>query len=293
MLKTQLGMSLTTGVSSDEETRLKHLLTHKQAWLATEYEWPFLKTRSGVALTVGTRYYTLPTDLDFDHDTKSEVQWNGIWQDVDYGINGEEFNVWDSDNGEQQAPVHRWQHYGQLQMEVWPIPSVAQTFRFSGPAKMGSFVNGDTCQIDDQLLVLFTAADELERREQPRLAQTKLAQAQQRLARLLAQYPRRDPVWNLNPDFERGKRRLISAVGGGINSLTGSYNIPNGVSSGTVTYASQSPVPTGGVLTVQSPVGGFNLFATIVSAPGATSFNFSLSGVTDSANYVLHYRLHF
>ncbi|MGV1047679.1 MAG: hypothetical protein ACOYD4_04020 [Solirubrobacterales bacterium] len=84
---------------------------------------------------------------------------------------------------------------------------------------------------------------------------------------------------------------ISSGGGGGVATATGSTAvIANGTESGIVVFAPPLPAsPAAVVLTVQSPVGGFILFANLVGAPSAAGFTFQLNGVTDSANYVLHY----
>ena len=105
------------------------------------------------------------------------------------------------------------------------------------------------------------------------------------------------PYWrqlNWNPD-----KLADFTAGGSVGSVTagnpllnmqrGTYNIPNGVDSGSVTTAFAS-APVGILLTVRPPSGGLLLFANPVAGSyAATGFDFTLNGVTDSADYVLEY----
>lgn len=74
-------------------------------------------------------------------------------------------------------------------------------------------------------------------------------------------------------------------------ATSGTYSINNGVDSGSVTGLGLAYVPSQCLLTVRIPVGGLLLFPVCIGAPTADGFDFSLSGVTDSANYKLDYTL--
>lgn len=66
----------------------------------------------------------------------------------------------------------------------------------------------------------------------------------------------------------------------------------SGVSSGSVTGLGLAFTPTKVQLQIETPSGGFVMFAVVVRGTiTAAGFDFYLSGETDSANYRLHYRL--
>lgn len=68
--------------------------------------------------------------------------------------------------------------------------------------------------------------------------------------------------------------------------------IGSGVSTGQVTGLALGFTPVTVILTVQMPDSdGEDLFATLVGAPTADGFSYSLSGQTDRTGYMLHYRI--
>ena len=83
---------------------------------------------------------------------------------------------------------------------------------------------------------------------------------------------------------------LCNAGGSTGGGLGGTQALGLGVETGSVVFATPlAAVPTAIVLTVQSPTGGFIMQANLIAAPLATGFDFQLSGITDTATYVLHY----
>lgn len=126
MTKAEIGFSQTVGTAVDLE--IDTLLSNKQKWLGSKWNWPFLETRYPVAVGPGARYVNVP-NMNFERPVLVEVKWSTIWQDVDYGIGSQEFNYLDSDVGSQQDPVLRWTFAGEL---VIPPPTTAVTLATSG-----------------------------------------------------------------------------------------------------------------------------------------------------------------
>lgn len=76
--------------------------------------------------------------------------------------------------------------------------------------------------------------------------------------------------------------------------INGSVSIPNGVDSATITGLALVASPRLVACTVLKPASGLNLFASAVSGTITTDgFTYNLSGVTDSENYNLVYKLIF
>jgi len=71
----------------------------------------------------------------------------------------------------------------------------------------------------------------------------------------------------------------------------GTLALGNGVDSGAVTGLALTFVPSSVLVSVIIPVGGLNISASVTGSPTADGFAFTLSGVTDSANYLLNYVL--
>jgi hypothetical protein len=214
MLKKELGLSTTTGVGSGQDTELKGLLADMQQWLWSQHQWPFLYRREDIAMVGGTRYYNYPTVVSLDYPTKVECKWGNFWFPVDYGIKGEQYEAVDPDQGRTLDPVARWQNYTATQYEVWPVPSTGTTLRWWGTSALTALTaDADTALLDDQLIVLFTAAEKLVRSKQAD-AGSKLARAKILFNRLRSA-DRPNTVFPLcgDPEWRRRPYRVVGIVG--------------------------------------------------------------------------------
>lgn len=120
MLKAEVGSSLTVS-TTDNDLNLNQLLSDKQQWLATEYDWPFLDTQFNQTCAKSTRYLTLPL-INLERPTKFETFYNNLWQPIDYGVDSREYNYLNSDQGVVQDPVQRWRLAEQIEV---PVPTTA------------------------------------------------------------------------------------------------------------------------------------------------------------------------
>lgn len=122
MLKAEIATSQTVGTAGDLEYQT--LLSNKQQWLATEYDWPFLEQYTNVLPNSGQRYAVLP-NLNLERPLKVEVKWSSKWQEVMYGVGSEEYNYSDSDIGTQIDPIQRWRTAGQIEIAIPVAPTLA------------------------------------------------------------------------------------------------------------------------------------------------------------------------
>jgi hypothetical protein len=222
MLQAKLGEQ--TSFASTK-SRYYQLISDKQKWLSCEYDFPYLEDRFDVAVPGNGRYVTFPTidnmgvtiAMNLERPYKVEVFWNNVWSELEYGIGSQEYNYLNSDQaGQIQDPIQRWRWATEGQFEIWPMPSTAQTVRFTGQRALDALVNdSDTADLDDQLLVLFVAADILARSKQAD-AQIILAQATERLRAVRASYPSRPKglVFGGRDEKEEKKRLIPIAVHG-------------------------------------------------------------------------------
>lgn len=192
MLKAEMGYAAIT--NAIEDTQHNTLIENKQNWLAGEFDWPFLKHRWDVGLAANNQYQTFATttaegqdtlseptegqeaptfDLNTDRPVDTWVLYNLKWEPVKYGIDEQEYNIWDPTQGQANDPVQRWQYYDQDKFEVWPMPASSQKFRFDGqrlPKTLrnadGTFNDSAKLDLDDLLVVYFIAAEVLARSEQ-------------------------------------------------------------------------------------------------------------------------------
>jgi len=208
MLKAECRDSLSVGNSIDNE--LNVLLATKQEVLATQFDWASLELISDVA--VDGQYATLPA-LNYARPVLVETQLNELWQPVEYGITSAQYNFPQS-----VAPIRRWKMVAKTdptaaaQVEVWPIPPVAATIRFTGQqALLPLKIDDDVCTLDSLMLVLYVAADRLTALNQKDAA-SKLAQANAIAASLKSVMAKAEPVFKTyqsDGDCSRSRRRTV------------------------------------------------------------------------------------
>lgn len=229
MLKAEIGDANSSNTARDEE--LSRLLSNKQQYLAAMHDWPFLEHRWDIACSAGSRLVAVgtttsstddsnlaTTPINFERPVKSWVLYDGTWSPAEYSLGEEEFNLFSSADSEQSSPITKWRMAKQVSgvntLEIWPMPSVAQTLRIVGQRAVGALATGtDLCDLDDLMLVLFVAGEKLARLEQPD-ASLKLSQAMDRLRMLKAQYPKKDVKCVLgSQDSDEEKVKFVRIAG--------------------------------------------------------------------------------
>lgn len=198
ILKGELGLAQTPGVSPQIELELYLLLESRQTWLCAEYDWPFMELEEDVDTVAATRYYDMPATFNEDRPIKVEVLYNNVWLCLDYGIGGEQYNSLSSGDGvvaQPQDPVMRWRLKpgDPTQFETWPIPTIEQVIRFTGQRPPNSlrltggqdfsFNTTAKMELDDLLVALFVAAEKMGPKNEA-LAKVKLSLAEARLTKL-------------------------------------------------------------------------------------------------------------
>lgn len=177
MLKGELGLSVAPNPAQDGE--LKQLLSFAQMWLAREFLWPFLRNRWDVVVNPQQQYVDFPTvddegdvnAIDLDRMPLVEVLWTTQYKSVEYGIGSEQYNTLDIKRGEYSDPIQRWRVADDIQnenqFEVWPVPTIQQTVRFTGLRAVQPLeADIDPADLDDVLIVLCVAAQKLTRSKQ-------------------------------------------------------------------------------------------------------------------------------
>lgn len=190
-LRAELRRSTSVAVGSDDLDVLKRTINHVYRTLYIDFEWPHMrKVFPKITLNAGQRYYDFPADLDNELLQKAVV-WNGnVNDEVRVGIGSDEYSFLDSDEDERQDPVQSidFRFTGtSVQLEVWPIPASSDNkLQLSGYVLLPKLVNdSDKCWLDDELIVLFAAA-ELLKGTKAEDADSKLLIAQGYLQRLKA-----------------------------------------------------------------------------------------------------------
>lgn len=195
MVKGELLLDPDSEVSPGGDVTLRRQISTTQKWLALRHSWEFLEVEKTVNLVAGTRYYSFPTGptLAFELGRPVEVHcwFANLWNEVDYGISPAEYNALNPVLDQRCDPVSKWQFYNApaLQLEVWPLPATAMDLRIKGQRKLNVLLaDTDTCDLDDVLIIQFTAA-KLAARMKSADAAALLAQAQETFKQLVGGYP--------------------------------------------------------------------------------------------------------
>jgi hypothetical protein len=188
-LRAETGRTQNVAVGVDEVENLKVILQRTQEILYDEYEWPHLRIQRTIALTAGSRYYDMPSDLNFDRIQHVKLKYSGVYTDIERGIEFDDYSIYDSnaDTPERSFPTLKWdiRNTGSgEQVEVWPIPSQDATLYMFGTKSLSNLIQeSDRADLDDRLIVLFSAAEILAR-QKSNDAKNKMSQAERRLMML-------------------------------------------------------------------------------------------------------------
>lgn len=222
-LRSEVGQSTNPAVSRSTRARFVSLLNRTQRRLYADFAWPFLEIYRDVLVEAGERYYDFPTDIDMDRQIRFEVKTSGIWQKVGFKITNKHLNEYDSDAGVQSDPVWRWDYHlednSQVpQWEAWPVPAsnadastLENAVRIHGTQKLLEMVNDiDTCLLDADLIVLYSAAEILTKMRSPD-ANAKLENANTLYTKLKGRSTPSEPfkIGGDTFDCERSDRREI------------------------------------------------------------------------------------
>lgn len=226
MLHAEAGEEMDETISPAMISKENQLLNNMQAFLVNQHAYLLGKARVELAAVVGTQYYDLPSGVDFDRLESPEfINVANFRYRLGFGIGQEEYNIFRSDLGVRASPVMRWDLVNvtsgattKLQIELWPIPSVAQTLMIAGTLPLTQMTaDADKCVIDDLVLILFTAA-QLVAKHQGGDAQAVLAKAQAALQSIRASKPSKYDVFNISGGMPRfagfpyNHRRPVVAV---------------------------------------------------------------------------------
>lgn len=193
MLRGEIGASPSVAMGTNTINQMDQTLRRVQERLWADHDWDFAYIERDEELKNNQKYYTFDTEVDYDRIVCTHVSFSEIWHPVDYGIGPNEYNQFDSNRGQRTEPVLRWRHYEGNQFEVWPVPtSNNQKLRFKAVKKLPPLISeSDKATLDDNLIVLFAAAEFLARAKAED-AQAKLAQANSHYNRLKGMGLKRD-----------------------------------------------------------------------------------------------------
>lgn len=175
MLRSETGQSTAVSVGLDRLPELQQIIRRNQEGLYDAFDWPFLRVQPFKNLAAGQRYYDFPTDLNMERVEEVVVWWNDQPIPLVRGIEFAHYVQYDSENDERTDPVSRWDVRwtgSREQIEVWPIPATTYSstnryrLQFKGIRPLRAMVSdSDVADLDDQLIVLFAAAELLARQK--------------------------------------------------------------------------------------------------------------------------------
>jgi hypothetical protein len=221
-LRAEAGHSVQANLGQATEKMMLTLLNRVQRRLWEDFSWPFLHTKKNIVMQAGQRYYDVPPGITLERIESAKFKWSNRWDKVIYGINPAHYNQWDSDTDIRSWPIMRYEAYGDVagQLEVWPVPSqngVASTgegtLRLEGVKNLNPLsAKTDTADLDDQLIVLFSAA-ELLARQKSADAQMKMGQAQAHYIRVKGRLSKGEPIvfGDEDPDKYRPRGPILIA----------------------------------------------------------------------------------
>lgn len=188
-LRAETGRTQNVAVGVDEVENLKVILQRNQELLYEEYEWPHLRVQREIVINAGQRYYDFPADLNFDRIQDVKLKYGNTYTDVERGITFDDYSAFDSNATPpvRSFPTLKWDVRDtgvKEQLEVWPVSSQSASLHFFGTKKLSPLIQEeDRADLDDRLIVLFSAAEILAR-QKSNDAKNKLSQAERRLMQL-------------------------------------------------------------------------------------------------------------
>jgi hypothetical protein len=192
MVRDETKVSSNSSRGSDHLAYIQRLIKRHYETLCDAFEWSFLTVHRGdaqVSLEAGQRYYDWPIEMDTKDTMKAHHFYGNVWVPLEYGIDYANYNQMNPDMNQRADPQMRWQIRDERQFEVWPLPaSNGNLVEFTGTRRPTKLVaNSDRADMDDQLIVLMTAAEILEA-QKPGNGAVKAAAASSRLAAMREKY---------------------------------------------------------------------------------------------------------
>lgn len=169
MLREEIGRATSVAVGVDDLPALKNKLRRTQETLYDDYDWPFLRQIFPLKpLNAKQQYYDFPAGLNLERVEKVVVWYANLPRNVERGIGEREYAIFNPYLGVTSEPMQRWDVRWtgtSEQMEAWPIPSGNdQQVGFTGIRALRPLIqDSDVADLDDQLIVLYTASELLAR----------------------------------------------------------------------------------------------------------------------------------
>jgi len=196
MLRAEIRDLTDVSVGTSNIPSLKQTLRRTQRLLYNRYDWPFLKHMPYLSCANGQRFYNAPSGLNLERIIDVSVWYGNVPSPIERGIGLEEYQSYDSDGGIKASPVRKWDWKWNPatstdQIEMWPIPDNSNDrLQFTGLRALNALTaDSDPADIDDDLIVLFSAAEILAAKKQED-APAKLSLAREHYNTLTGNYTR-------------------------------------------------------------------------------------------------------
>ena len=170
MFRAETGRAQVAGVGINDDLANRTLLARVQDQLWLDHEWGFLRVDRDFTTQAGQQFYSFPADLSYERIHSVATKWNVQWVPMAEGIGEHEYNLYDPTLNSRNDPVRRWRYREGERLELWPLPaSDGIPVRIHGIRNLNPLLlDQDTADLDDQLIVMFAAAESLAGQKSPR-----------------------------------------------------------------------------------------------------------------------------
>lgn len=170
-LRAEVAHSQSAALGQNAREGLIGILQGRQQRLYEEHDWPHLIVDRDITLAAGSRTYGFPSDMVYERikSVSYRASNGGKWLPVTHGIGDAQMNATDSDALSRGEPVKRWEWRDPDMLEVWPIPiQNGGTLRLNGVRALRPLIaDSDRADLDDTLIILYSAARILARQKSP------------------------------------------------------------------------------------------------------------------------------
>jgi hypothetical protein len=206
-----VGASSATSRNNDYRQYVIRQIQRVYETLCDDFDWTFLRVSNDEAMKeveAGERYYDFPVAMDMRNVVECWYFYNSVWVPLTYGIGPEQYTAMNPELNQRADPAIRWRDSSERQFEIWPLPASNGNIVMFRGRRLPTPLTSDTARadMDDQLIVLYTAAEILAKSNQ-KDAELKLAAANARKIRMRALYSDKNKVrMGMGQSWEQDQR---------------------------------------------------------------------------------------
>jgi hypothetical protein len=143
------------------------LLQRVQSRLWDDFAWPHMRVEREQPLQAGQAIYAPPSDMRVERIERLDVFTDSAWRPLAFGIGAAELSTYNTTLDERAYPPRRYQIAENEDIQLWPIPDQSGDedtregyLKITGIRDLRPLVaDTDTCDLDDQMIVLYAAAE--------------------------------------------------------------------------------------------------------------------------------------